>query len=41
MSEMRFTIVVEAPAEEIFPVIADLGGYPTWMPGSKSFGGTT
>jgi uncharacterized protein YndB with AHSA1/START domain len=41
MGEMRFTILVEAPAEEIFAVIADVAGYATWLPGSKSFGVTT
>ncbi len=41
MSKMRFTIQIEAPAERIFPVIADLAAYPTWLPGSKAFGGTT
>jgi uncharacterized protein YndB with AHSA1/START domain len=41
MNKMRFTVLIEAPPEDIFAVIADLAGYATWLPGSKAFGGTT
>jgi uncharacterized protein YndB with AHSA1/START domain len=40
-ADLHFTTVVNAPAETVFALIADLSDYDRWLPGSSSFGGIT
>jgi uncharacterized protein YndB with AHSA1/START domain len=37
----EFTARIEAPADVIFDLIADMPNYSRWLPGSQAFGGTT
>jgi uncharacterized protein YndB with AHSA1/START domain len=38
MPNLHFTILINASAETIFALLADLSHYDRWLPGSKAFG---
>src|SRR5471030_206943 len=41
MPRLQFTETIAGSAESIFAVIADLGAYHRWLPGSDAFGAIT